>query len=129
MSASRLDFIRTECGGNACEQGATFSESLFWEVENPASPGNYIPAIVTGATAKMQVREAAGKPLIVELSTSNTRIVIVEETAEFKLLILPAVTDTLPAGKYKYDLEVTDNSGFITRIAYGTFEIVAQVTV
>jgi hypothetical protein len=128
LAAQKFDFSRGECGTSVCEQGATFSYELIWEKEYPIDSGEYVVVDITNYTAKMQVRKDAGKPLIVELSTTNGRIIIDGPNGKISLLIPASITETLPPGIYKYDLELINNTGFVTRFIEGIFEIVGQIT-
>lgn len=129
MPAEKYDFIRTGCGGTPCEQGATFSHQLVWQKESPLDSGIFVPVNMTGYTAKMQVRKKSSDPVIIELSTSNSRIVITPLLGQIDLLIPATNTNTMPAGIFAYDLELTDTNDFVTRFIEGKFEVVGQITV
>ena len=111
-------------------QGATFSQTLYWEVGNPPAPVN-----LTGYTAKLQVRSShKSKVVILELSTSNGRITLGTggdmTTGAINLSI--SATDTAQLSicddaKPVYDLEMT-NSGVVSRILQGNVIIAPEVT-
>lgn len=111
-------------------QGATFSQTLYWEVGNPPAPVN-----LTGYTAKLQVRSShKSKVVILELSTSNGRITLGTSgdmtTGAINLFI--SATDTAQLSicddaKPVYDLEMT-NSGVVSRILQGNVIIAPEVT-
>lgn len=128
MPAEKYDFVKTSCGGAPCEQGATFSRQLVWQKESPQGSGIFIPVDMTGYTAKMQVRKKSSDPLIIELSTLNSRIIITPLLGQIDLLISATNTNTMPSGIYAYDLELTDLNGFVTRFIEGQFEVVGQIT-
>lgn len=129
MAAANYDFTSNGCDGSPLEAGATFSFQLIWEREDQNNPGVYLPVDLTGYTAKMQVRKAPTAPLILELSTANTYITLGGVNGLINLVVPANVTASLPPGKYKYDLDLTDTNAFVTRFIQGNFEIVGTITV
>lgn len=126
MAAQKFDFARSSCGNSVCEQGATFARQLLWEKET--SPDVWTPVDLTGYTAKMEVRKDIGTAVIITLSTSNSRVTLGGVVGTIDLLISASDTNSLPIGAYKYDLELTSPSGFVTRFIEGRFEVVGQIT-
>jgi hypothetical protein len=105
-----------------CEQGATFQRVITWK----NSAGN--PINVTGYSAVMQVRDGAcAQPKIIELSTTNGRIVTGGALGTITLTISAADSDDLPVGQFVYDLEMT-NAGNVTRLLEGSFTVTREVT-
>jgi hypothetical protein len=111
-------------------QGATFSQTLIWEMGNPPVPVN-----LTGYSAKLQVRSShKSKAVIIELSTDNSRISLGTggdmTTGAINLFISAAHTGELSVCeevKAVYDLEMT--SGYtVSRILQGNVIIVPEVT-
>ena len=111
-------------------QGATFSQTLIWEVGNPPAPVN-----LTGYSAKLQVRSShKSKATIIELSTANGRITLGTSgnytTGAINLFISAADTAQLSVceeTKAVYDLEMT--TGYtVSRILQGNVIIVPEVT-
>jgi hypothetical protein len=103
-------------------QGDTFSTAPAWKINN-----SYVN--VTGYTADMQVRQDVDSAsIIVELSTSNGRIVAGTTDGKFTLTLTAAETAALPPGNYVYDLEVTSTGGTVTKILTGGFAVIAEVT-
>ncbi len=111
-------------------QGATFNQTLIWEVGNPPAPVN-----LTSYSAKMQIRSSVkSKAIILELSTENGRLTLgtggdittgainlfvsAEDTAEL------SVCDNVKA---VYDLEMTQGYT-VSRILQGNVIIVPEVT-
>ena len=133
MAAQKFDFTKagcdSSCGGMPCEQGATFFYQLVWEKETTPGSQIYVPIDLTGYAAKMQVRQKIGASLLIELSTVNSRIVLTPSIGQITLNISATDTNILVPGIYKYDLELTDGSGFVTRFIEGLFEVVGQITV
>jgi hypothetical protein len=111
-------------------QGATFNQTLFWEVGDPPSPVN-----LTGYTAKLQIRSShKSKVVILELSTSNGGITLGTSgnytTGAINLAIGASTTAQLSVcddAKPVYDLEMT-NGGIVTRILQGNVIIAPNVT-
>jgi hypothetical protein len=115
-------------------QGATFSQTLFWEFGAPPTPVN-----LTGYTAKLQVRSTHNsKAVILELSTTtgggNGRITLGTggDFATGAINLFISATDTAQLSvcdntKPVYDLEMKD--GFtVSRILQGNVIIVPEVT-
>jgi hypothetical protein len=111
-------------------QGATFSQTLIWEVGDPPAPVD-----LTGHSAKLQVRSShKSKAVIIELSTGNSRISLGTggdmTTGALNLFISAADTSELSVCeevKAVYDLEMT--SGYtVSRILQGNVIIVPEVT-
>lgn len=102
------------------EQGTTFEKRLTWRDKNKR------PVSLTGYTARMQIRPSvAATEVILELSTSNGRIVI-GASGTIDLKLTPAETSALKAGVY--DLELTDASGRVTRLIEGKLNLSPEVT-
>jgi tRNA A37 threonylcarbamoyltransferase TsaD len=105
-------------------QGATFNQTLFYETGEPSAPVN-----LAGFTAKMHIRsKPESKALILELSTTNGRIVLNEATGSIRLFISDSDTALLSVcDKAVYDLELY-NGGVTTRILQGNVIISPEVT-
>ena len=105
-------------------QGATFDQTLFYETGEPSTPVN-----LAGFTAKMQIRsKPESKALILELSTTNGRIVLNEATGSIRLFISATDSALLSVcDKAVYDLELY-NGAVTTRILQGNVIISPEVT-
>ena len=101
-------------------QGTTFALSPVWKVDN-------LPVNLTGYSAKMQVRDISNN-LIVELSTSNGKIVITPGIGQIALALTAAQTAALAVGNYNYDLNLTDSASNVYKILEGAFILKASVT-
>ena len=101
-------------------QGTTFTLSPVWKVDN-------LPVNLTGYTAKMQVRDISGN-LIVELSTSNGKIVITPALGQVAMTLTATQTAALAVGNYNYDLNLTDTASNVYKILEGAFILKASVT-
>lgn len=109
-------------------QGATFNQTLFYETGEPSTPVNLT---TPPYTAKMQIRsKPESKAVILELSTTNGRIILNESTGSIRLFISASDTATLSVcDKAVYDLELYDSgSSTTTRILQGNVIISPEVT-
>lgn len=126
--AAYYDFTSNGCQGTPLEVGATFSQQLVWSAETPTGSGVFLPVNITGYSAKMQIRKSPGAPLILEVSTVNGYITLTPLLGILNIVVPATVTASLASGLYKYDLDITDSAGFVTRFIQGAFEIVATIT-
>ena len=76
------------------------------------------PVDLTGATARLHVRDDAGA-LLIQASTADGRITIVPDEGRINMSVPYAATGLAP-GSYRYDIEVT--------YADGTRETIEQST-
>jgi len=105
-------------------QGATLNQTLFYEQGEPTAPVD-----LAGYTAKMQIRsKPESKAIILELSTSNGRLVLNEQVGSIRLFISAEDTAELSVcDKAVYDLELY-NGSVTTRILQGNIIISPEVT-
>lgn len=103
------------------EQGATFRFNRLWydSEENPID--------LSTSTAKMQVRESPDKPVLIELSTDNGRILLDAEPGRIDLEIDSTDTELLTFQRAYYDVEVTTD-GVVTRLFEGVVRVSPQIT-
>lgn len=107
------------------EQNASFSKVLVWK--NSAQR----PINLNGFTAKMQIRAEANQisPLILELSTANSRIVIDALQGKITLKIEQSVLQAITVKSAFYDLLVTDSLGKVARLVEGQVKFSSGLTV
>lgn len=129
MAAKKFDFKKDGDCSTPCEVGADFSFSIIRQLETAPGSGIFNPVDLTGWSAKMQVRQDVGQAVVIELSTANSRIALNSPLGNIQLHILAADTAMLTPGLYKYDLELTDETGFVYRLIEGFFQIVGAITV
>jgi len=107
------------------DQGATFT----WPITYLNSDES--PVVLTGYTAKMQVRqtaEASGSA-IVNLTTENGGITITGPLGLITVIISEAQTAALPAPfEGVYDLLVYSTAGVVEKLLYGPAKVVPVVT-
>lgn len=102
-------------------KGTTFQLSPVWKVDN-------LPVNLTGYTADMQVRQFTDSAILVELSTTNGRIVITPALGQVALTLTATETAALTSGNYQYDLNLTSPDGIVYKILQGAFVILDSVT-
>ena len=76
-----------------------------WELTDAA--GNAID--LTGAAARLHVRDAAGA-VVIDASTADGRLTLTPASGRIDLLVPHAATGIAP-GSYRFDLEVTHAGG------------------
>lgn len=109
------------------EQGATFTFTFRWlretGDEQPA------PVDITGYKARMQFREKQGSPVLIEATTENGYIQILEPLEGRVRVYLPASeTDKLTKSTCRYDLEMVDPPGDVYRVLKGAVKIDPNIT-
>lgn len=105
------------------EQGATFKRKLTWN-DAQSNPQN-----LTGFTARMHLREKfTDATPVLALTTENGRITLGGANGEIDLLISDEDTATIAQKKLKYDLELENASGEVTRLLEGTVTVKQEVT-
>lgn len=82
---------------------------------------------LTGISAKMQIRDAAGV-LLSELSTANGKITF-PSLGNIRILVPVAETELWPVGVYFYDLELTSGASYTYRLIEGKITVKRNITV
>jgi hypothetical protein len=100
-------------------QGADWTRTLTWQTSDGAAVN------LTGYTARMQLR-AYGRD-VVELTTENGRITLGGAAGTVTLNLPAAVTTTMAAVAYDYDLEVVVGIS-VTRLLEGTATVSPNTT-
>jgi hypothetical protein len=104
------------------DQGTTFS--LVFNILTDEVPWN----LVGNYTARMQVRNFINsEDVLVELTTQNNRITFAAG-GQVTLSLSAAITEDLPVGRHRYDLEFIASNGTVQRILEGRFVVRAEVT-
>lgn len=125
MAAGRYDIT--------LEQGATFDLPLRYRTPSGT------PVDLTGYTARMQVREAPASSVFVEFNsslTSNGFILITgsaenrEDGANGNLRVFMTAANSAALARFagRYDLELRDASGYVTRLIEGQFRVEPEIT-
>ena len=118
MPAAKLNFT--------LEQGATFTHSLVrrdgLDIYSPVKD-------LTGYSARIHLRsDVSSTDVLLELNTTNGRIVITPATGSIELKLSAEETALLDFTKAVYDMEVRSPSGIVTRIVQGAFSLSKRVT-
>jgi hypothetical protein len=82
---------------------------------------------LTNALIKMQVRLAIDSPVVLELSTTNSLITILQPPLSGTFSVPPQIID-IPTGKYIYDIKITFNTGEVKTELGGSWFIAPHVT-
>jgi hypothetical protein len=91
-------------------------------------PTIYYPYDLTNFTARMQVRRTIeSSTVIVELTTENDGISIVDEDGKIFLFMSPTQTSALTSSGV-YDLEIISSDGVVSRVVQGLFTLSQEVT-
>jgi len=98
------------------DQGATFN--LNFTVATDGTSWN-----LTGYTFKMQVRRSSNDANILLNITSATM-----NSSGSVAVTVSTTMNTVPPGRWVYDIELTSSGGQVTRILEGRFIVKAQVT-
>jgi hypothetical protein len=102
------------------EQGSTFQMQFRWKVDG-------VIMDLTGATAKMQLRRSYSTPVVFELNTTNSRILLGGALGTVSLELSPEETAEIPSGNFVYDLEIT-TGGVVRKLIKGTVTVTPEVT-
>lgn len=118
------------------EQGATFRLSFVYGTRGPddvdGNPTMGTPHDLTGCTARMQIRQKFGSPVIIDLedvlSASLAGIVLGGVTGEISIHISDEQTEALTIKRGKYDLKIIFPSGDEKRVLQGDVTISKAAT-
>lgn len=101
-------------------QGATFSETFTYKVGGT-------PVNLTSYTARMQVRKTPSSDTKLIDLTSPAGLTLGSQ-GQIAVNISATTMAGVPAGKYRYDLELVSAGGVVTRLLEGVFLVTAEVT-
>ena len=113
-----------------CEQGQTFRRVItLTQREDPEDLDSpMVPVNLTGYQAAMQVRkDYLDSTVLVELTTSNSRITLGGTAGTIALLLTASETQALTRSGV-YDLEIISSGGDQTRVIQGEFRLNLGVT-
>ena len=99
------------------DQGATFN--LNFTVQTDGTPWD-----LTGYTFAMQVRRSTSSSTTLLNLTSAT----MTSVGNVSTTVSATTMNTVPSGRWVYDIELTSSGGQVTRILEGRFIVKAQVT-
>jgi hypothetical protein len=101
-------------------QGATFDHTLTWTVDT-------LPVDLTDYTARLQAR-AAYTDVATVIDITDTTGITLSAAGVITITIDADATALVPAGTYRYDLELEDDTGVVTRLLMGRMNVSAEVT-
>lgn len=104
------------------EKGATFTLPLTWKNEN----GSLVN--LTGYTARMDIRSAAGAVTAIAQLTSSSGITLGGTAGTIVVTLSAATTAAITDTSGVYDLELVSAGGVVTRLLEGSVEFVEEVT-
>jgi len=99
------------------DQGTDFTTSVNLTDSNGAQLD------LTGMTAASQIRKTHSSSNATSFSTS-----LANNTGTLTLSLNNSVTSSLSAGRYVYDVELTDSSSVVSRILEGIVTVTPEVT-
>jgi hypothetical protein len=111
------------------EQGAIFRDEFSWHADSettPGTPGDPIP--LTGATVRMQIRKKQGTDVLLEASSPDDGITLVEAAGQVKIEISAALTSMLPVKGARYDLEAVFSPDEVHRLTEGSVTVRPNIT-
>ena len=115
MAAAQYDF--------EIELGATVIKSFAWK----DSAG--VPIDLRGAKARMQARPSvASNEILLDATTENNKLQIHAESGTTSLVLSASESAALYWRKAKYDLEIEQAGGTVTRLVQGTITTSPEVT-
>lgn len=106
------------------DQNTTFSFEVQYTEDDETTPIN-----LTGATAKMQVRDTKGGTKLAFTLTSPSGIAINGSTGTLTVIMTPTQTNKLFYPKSAYDIMVIDSSGKKTKLLEGFLTLSRSVTI
>lgn len=104
------------------EQYSTFKARFTWLDKNKTAID------LTGYTAVMQVRDAVGSVVLIELNTENGRIAITPIAGAIELSLTDEETGALTIKSALYDLVLISSAGQATRLMEGKVTVSPGVT-
>lgn len=114
MPAAKYDLL--------IEQGATFIQEFVWK----NSDGT--PVDITGSSARMKIRKFKTDEVLVSLTSPSGGITLDAPNGRITITISATDTSLLPVCEARYDLEIENQSAFVTRLLQGDVSISAEVT-
>lgn len=113
----------------ATNYNTTLDQGADWYVNFTYQDNTGTAINLTGYTAAMQLRsEPSDLTAALSLTSPSGGIVITGATGLVAVHATAAQTNTLVAGVYYYDLEITSAAGIVTRLVQGQIIVSPQVT-
>jgi len=106
------------------DKGASYDQVFVWKDSNSD------PVDLTGYSASMVIRrDTTNNPILTTLSTESGQITLGGTAGTITVEMSASATDDLPAGRHSYVLELTSESGYVTRLLKGRVVVVPEVYV
>lgn len=102
------------------EQGATYQQEFVWK----DSAGT--PVDLSTYSGRMQVRQLKTEAILLNLTEGSG--VTLGSDGSINIFVSATVTSALPLVPARYDLELEDSTGIVTRLLQGDVTISAEVT-
>ena len=103
------------------KQGSTFSKVLIYKDDEGVVKN------LTGYQAKMQLRESVNGKVLIELTTTNGRLIITPLDGKIEMHLTPAETKELNFCKALYDLDIFTTENKYTLLE-GNVTLIKEVT-
>lgn len=105
------------------EQGTTFTKSFVWKNNSG------VAVDLTGYTARMQVRlSVTSEDVLLTASTTNGKLALTPLEGKITLSLSAQDTAGFDWKRGKYDLELEDADGRVTRLLFGLITVSLEVT-
>lgn len=106
----------------SADQGADYAATFTYRDSN----GNLVN--LTGATARMQVRRFVESQYPFITLTNGSGITLGGAAGTVAVAIPAASLTAVPAGSYKYDIEVATSGGTVIKLVSGNFVLSGEVS-
>lgn len=116
MSAGKLDL--------EIEQGTEYRRTLIWKTQDTVPQ----PINLTGASARMQIRDKQQGTVFVEASTTNGKIALGTTNGVINIALTEADTTSLNKRRLKYDLEIWSPTIPKSRVIEGNVFVSPNIT-
>lgn len=106
----------------SADQGTDYAVTFTYRDSNNALVN------LTGATARMQVRRFVESTNPFLTMTNDSGITLGGAAGTIALLISAASLSAIPAGTYKYDIEIVTSGSVVVKLIAGSFILNGEVT-
>lgn len=95
-----------------------------WRLKQPSG----VPVDLTGASARLHLRDTAGALLLAATTGADGRIVITPAEGLIAMTVAAADTVSLPVNRHRWALELTDAAGIVTTLEAGVLVVQEDIT-
>lgn len=100
------------------DQGSDYSNIISVKANNGQ------PLNLDGYTVKSQIRKSFGSNIAFQFNAT----VFSSISGRIRLQLSASDSEQIPPGRYLYDVEITSQTGFITRVVEGVLIMTPQIT-